>query len=144
MKTHTQRRKSGFSLAELMVVIVIIGLLATLVVPKVLRSLFVANVGKAKADIAAIAGAIDTYAIENNGRFPESIEALVTPDENGFTFLNQETVPKDPWGQEYQYEPPYPGNPDPRVFTLGEDGAIGGEGPDKDLSNIQILGGEDE
>ncbi len=98
MKTLTQCRKSGFSLAELMVVIVIIGLLATLVVPKVLRNLFVANVGKAKADIVQISSAVDQYAIENNGRYPESLEVLVTPDENGFTYLSQETVPKDPWG----------------------------------------------
>ena len=142
MKTPRQRRRSGFSLAELMVVIVIIGLLATLVVPRVMRNLFAANIGKAKADIVAIAGAVDQYAIENNGRYPESIEALVTPDENGFTYLNQQTVPKDPWGQEYVYEPPPPAAHDFRVLTLGSDGVPGGEADARDIDNIMIRNGE--
>jgi len=142
MKTHLQRRKGGFSLAELMVVIVIIGLLATLVVPKVLRNLFVANVGKAKADITAIASAVDQYAIENNGRYPESIEALVTLDENGFSFLSQETVPKDPWGNEYVYEPPPPGSHGYRVLTYGSDGVPGGEADAQDMDNVMIRNGE--
>ena len=71
--------------------------LPTLLTP---GDLFVANVGKAKADIVAIASAVDQYAIENNGKYPESLEVLVTPDEHGFSYLGQETVPKDPWGQE--------------------------------------------
>ena len=142
MKTPAQRRRGGFSLAELMVVIVIIGLLATLVVPRVVRNLFVANVGKAKADIVAIASAVDQYAIENNGKYPESLEALVTPDENGFSYLGQETVPKDPWGQEYSYEPPPPGTHEYRVLTYGSDTVPGGEGDARDIDNIMIRNGE--
>ena len=133
-KTRTQRR--GFTLAELMVVIVIIGLLATLVVPNVVRKLFVANKTKAKADITAIARAIDDYAVENNGRYPESLEVLVTPDANGFTFLNKETVPVDPWGHEFVYEPG--GGSKFNVISYGKDGQPGGEGDDADITYEMI------
>jgi len=134
--------EQGFTLIELMVVIVIIGLLATLVVPRVLRNLFVANVGKAKADIVAIGSAVDQYAIENNGKYPESIEVLITPDENGFTYLSQETTPKDPWGNEYVYEPPPPGTHAYRVLTYGSDGVPGGEADALDIDIVMIRNGE--
>jgi general secretion pathway protein G len=140
--TTDNRKKSGFSLAELMVVIVILGLLATLVVPKVFDSLKRAFGGKVKADIMAISGALDNYAI-NNAKYPDSLEDLVMPDENGYTFLNQKSIPKDPWGMEYQYEPPLQGQPSARVFTLGADSAPGGIGDNADISNISLLGGED-
>ena len=138
MKSHleTRRQRRGFTLAELMVVIVIIGLLATLVVPNVVRKLFVANATKAKADIASIARAIDDYAVENNGRYPESLEVLVTPDANGFTFLNQETVPVDPWGHEYIYEPG--GGNKFNILSYGKDGQPGGEGDDADITSEMI------
>lgn len=147
MNTHLQERlprtgKGGFSLAELMVVIVIIGLLATLVVPNVVARLKVAFGGKAKADITALASALDDYAINNGGRYPDSLEELVTPDENGHTYLKQKAVPLDPWGNEYLYEAPVPGQPDPRVYTLGADGSPGGDGDGKDLDNWTIQGRE--
>jgi len=133
------KRRAGFSLAELMVVIVIIGLLATLVIPNVVGRLFQSQVGKAKADIMAIVNALDSYAVENSGRYPDSLEALVTPDPNGNTYLNRETVPKDPWKSEYQYEPPVSGQPKPRVFTYGADGVPGGDGKDADIDNFTIV-----
>ncbi len=141
MRTHRRNARTGFTLAELMVVIVIIGLLATLVVPNVVRKLFVANVTKAKADIVTIAGAVDQYAIENSGRYPETIEVLVTPDENGYTFLDRETVPVDPWGNPYIYEPASSGGKF-RVISYGKDGTPGGEGDDRDLDNVAIKNGE--
>ena len=143
LRSKTASEKGGFSLAELMVVIVILGLLATLVVPKVFESLKRAFSGKAKADIMAISNALDDYAINNGGRYPESLEELVMPDENGYSYLKQKSVPLDPWSIEYQYEAPMAGSPDPRVYTLGRDGVPGGEGDNEDMSNIKILGGED-
>lgn len=137
-----RRRKQGFSLAEMMVVIVIIGLLATLVVPNVLQRLQSAFKGKVKADITAIESSLKEYAINNGGKYPDSLEALVTPDENGYTYLDRKSVPLDPWKNEYMYEPPSSGNPDPRVFTYGKDGAPGGEGDDADIDNIQIKEGK--
>lgn len=130
--------RAGFSLAELMVVIVIIGLLATLVVPSVVKRLSIAFGGKAKADIVAITGALKEYYINNGGQWPESLEILVEPDENGNTYLEGRSVPKDPWSNEYGYEPPSPSESRPRVFTLGKDGMVGGEGDNKDISNWDI------
>ncbi|MEQ1892849.1 MAG: type II secretion system major pseudopilin GspG [Planctomycetota bacterium] len=138
MQIQRNNRRAGFTLAELMVVIVIIGLLATLVVPNVMKKLFAANKTKAVADIVAISGAIEQYAIENAGRYPDSLEVLITPDENGFTFLSQETVPKDPWGFEYIYEPPSGGSQKFRVVSYGKDGAPGGEGDATDIDSIKI------
>ena len=142
MQIQRNNRRAGFTLAELMVVIVIIGLLATLVVPNVMKKLFVANITKAKADITTIANAVDSYGIENAGRYPDSLEVLVTPDENGFTFLKGESVPKDPWGFPYGYEPPSSGGQNYRVFSYGKDGAPGGEGDNADLDNNKILSGD--
>jgi general secretion pathway protein G len=142
MQMQRKNRRSGFSLAELMVVIVIIGLLATLVVPNVMKKLFVANATKAKADITAIEGAVEQYAVENAGRYPDSLDVLVTPDENGFTFLKGEVIPKDPWGFEYGYEPPSSGSQKYRVYSYGKDGAPGGEGDSADIDNIKIRNGE--
>jgi general secretion pathway protein G len=137
---HTSR--AAFTLAELMVVIVIIGLLATLVVPNVVRKLFVANVAKAKSDIMAIDQAIVGFAIENGGRFPDSLEVLVTPDANGHSFLDRETVPRDPWNNEYILEPAPSGSQKFRVISYGKDGVPGGEGDDADIDNIKIKNGE--
>lgn len=141
MKTlarRTRATRGGFSLAELMVVIVIIGLLATLVVPNVLDKLKSANKGVAVVDIRTIAGALDAYALENGGRYPDSLEALVTPDDTGRTYLNMEIVPLDPWGNEYQYEPPGPGSAKPRIYSFGEDGEIGGEGDAAEITYEMI------
>src|SRR6185503_10726317 len=138
MPTQRRTARAGFTLAELMVVIVIIGLLATLVVPNVVRKLFVANVAKAKADIVSISEAITGYAIENGGRYPDSLEVLVTPDANGHTFLDMETVPKEPWGNEYIYEPAPSNSQKFRVLSYGKDGQPGGDGDEADIDNIKI------
>ena len=128
-------RQQGFSLAELMVVIVIIGLLVTIVVPNVLQKLNVAQGGTAKATIAAISGALDEYAVANGGNYPESLEELVTPDENGYTYLKARRVPLDPWRQEFQYDPPSGSERRARVYTLGRDGSPGGTGDNADIDN---------
>jgi general secretion pathway protein G len=133
------RRQSGFSLAELMVVIVILGLLATLVVPNVMKQLFTANTSIAKQDISALAQAVTNYAIENAGKYPDNLEALITPDENGHSYLSGRTsVPKDPWKNEYVYQPPQSGLPF-KVTSYGRDGQPGGDGEDADIDNISML-----
>lgn len=136
---HVSRAKSGFSLAELMVVIVILGLLATLVVPNVIKQLFTASATIAKSDLSSISSAIDTYAIEHAGKFPERLEDLITPDENGHSYLKgYKSVPKDPWKNEYVYEPAQGGQPY-RVVSFGRDGQAGGEGEDRDIDTVTIL-----
>jgi len=129
MKTNTQSRRArvGFTLAEMMVVIVIIGLLMTLVVPNILKRFTQAQNTIAKADITAIMASLTEYAINNSGKYPDSLEPLVTPDSNGH-----------PWKHEYQYEPPQPGHPLPRVISYGRDGAPGGDGEDADIDNETI------
>jgi len=139
---HARSTAAGFTLAEMMVVIVIIGLLATLVVPNVLKRFAFASKEKAKVDITSIESALKEYAITNGGKYPDSLEALVTPDVNGHTFIEGSKVPKDPWGNEYLYEPPGPGQPQPRVYSYGKDGQAGGEGDDGDFDNISLREGE--
>jgi general secretion pathway protein G len=141
MKIHSQiARRAGFTLAEMMVVIVIIGLLATLVVPNVMQKFGQGQKAKATVDITNVVNALNEYAMNNSGRYPDSLEALVTPDQKGYTYLNQKSVPKDPWGVEYGYEAPQPGQPEPRVYTLGRDQSPGGEGDDGDIDNFSIRG----
>jgi general secretion pathway protein G len=136
----TAARNRGFTLAEMMVVIVIIGLLATLVVPNVLSKFAFASKEKAKVDITAIVSALKEYAIRNGGKYPDSLEVLVTPDVNGNAYLDAKSVPKDPWGHEYLYEPPGPGQPNPIVRSYGKDGQPGGDGDDADFDNLSIQG----
>ncbi len=120
--SHRPARAAGFSLAELMVVLVIIGLLATVVVRNVLPNLFKAQDTKVKADITTIITALDEWAMLHNGSYPDTLDVLVQEDENGQKALKQDTVPKDPWGVEYGYDAPQRGTTDPRVFTYGKDG----------------------
>lgn len=136
LNASRRARRAGFSLAELMVVIVIIGLLATLVVPNVVRALFKGQTGRMKADISQISLAIDTYYIENS-RYPQSLEELVAPDQQGQSYLKQDTVPLDPWKNPYQYDPPV-GQQKYRIYSFGRDGQPGGEGEDADYDNTML------
>lgn len=136
------RSTAGFSLAELMVVIVIIGLLATVVVPNVMSKLGKANLTKAKNDLRAIAEAVDSYRMDNGMRFPDSLEDLVTEDDRGTKYLKQDNVPKDPWGNEYIFEPPSGGSNDFLIWTFGLDGSQGGEGDNMDVNHRMVINGE--
>lgn len=97
--------------------------------------------GRMKADILSIDSALAEYAINNGGRYPDSLDVLIQPDENGHRYLDRTTLPVDPWKNEYFYVPPSPGEPRPRVYTLGKDGEVGGEGDDRDLDNWMIRDG---
>lgn len=120
-----------------MVVIVIISLLTTLVLPNVLGKLARAQIAKAKADISQINQALTSFAVLNGSRYPTSLELLVTPDENGFTYLDMRKLPKDPWDNPYLYEAPSPSESRPRVLSYGKDGVPGGEAVNGDLDNWQ-------
>ena len=134
-----RRAQAGFSLAEMMVVIVIIGLLATLVVPNVMRNLGKAYLTKAKADLSSIDQAIQEYAMDHSMRYPESLEELIEPDENGRAYLKSSELPKDPWNLEYLYDAPTDGD-NYRIYSLGKDGQPGGEGENADIDQISIRG----
>lgn len=145
-KTSDRRRKrSGFTLVELMVVIVIIGLLATVVAINVLPSQDRAMVGKARADISVLEQAIEIYRLDNL-TFPDDrqgLEALVAapaglaqPEryrQGGYI----RRLPKDPWGAAYQYRRSSAHGGQFDVFSYGADGKEGGEGNDADLGNWQ-------
>ena len=125
------RSSRGFSLIEIMVVIVIIALLAGLVGISVAGYTDRARVTKAKADLATIAGAVKSY-YGDHGRYPDASEGLsiLVPE-----YLEQ--VVKDPWGGEYQYE--YPGQGGAfDVICFGADGREGGEDVDADLTNWSV------
>jgi general secretion pathway protein G len=118
------------------------GTLATLVVPPAVEDLAVAQEMEVHADIWVLMDALHTYAIENDGRYPASLDELLVADENGYTFLDAEQVPPDPWGNPYQYELT---DNQPHVFTYGADGVPGGAGPDRDIDNLALeRGAEDE
>lgn len=134
------RRRQGFTLVEMMVVVVIIGLLATVVAINVLPSQDRAMVTKAKADIATLEQAIETYRLDNLD-FPADLQALVaappglaSPDRyrpGGYV----RRLPQDPWGQPYQYRRQSAHGGQFDVFSYGADRKEGGEGNDADLGN---------
>jgi len=134
--------EKGFTLVELMVVIVIIGLLATLVALTVLPQLGKANGQKAKADIATLDSALELYRL-NNLTYPatsDGLGALLSPppsltDPSRYQAGGYiKKLPKDPWGRDYKYE--YPGKHSSYdIYTLGADGVPGGTGENADIGN---------
>ena len=135
--------KQGFTLVELMVVIVIIGLLATVVAINVLPSQDRAMTTKAKADIATLEQAIETYRLDNLD-FPADLQALVAAPA-GLADAERyrpggyvRRLPEDPWGEPYQYRRPGAHGGPFDVFSYGADRKEGGEGDDADLGNWQV------
>ncbi|MEJ7138877.1 type II secretion system major pseudopilin GspG [Amphibiibacter pelophylacis] len=132
----------GFTLIELMVVLVIIGVLAALIVPNVLDRAAEARVTAARTDISNLSQALKLYKLDNQ-RYPTSaqgLQALVqqpTTDpkpQNWKPYIDK--LPTDPWGKPYQYlSPGVHGDFD--VFSLGADGQPGGQGNDADLGSWQ-------
>ncbi len=134
------RRKRGFTLIELMVVILIIAILAALVVPKVIGRTSDAKIAKAKSDISTLAGSINAFRLDT-GRYPSTEEGLQALRLQPADVSNwkgpyiTKDVPADPWGNPYEYE--YPGQSGAESFGLrsyGSDGQQGGEGEAADVS----------
>ena len=133
-------RPGGFTLIEVMVVIVILGVLAALVVPRVMSRPDEARAVAARQDIAAIMQALKLYRLDNQ-RYPsteQGLQALVTRPTAGPAAPNWKAyldkMPLDPWGKPYQYlNPGLKGEID--VFSLGADGQPGGEGVAADIGS---------
>lgn len=121
-------RQSGFTLVEIMVVIVILGLLATLVVPNVMGMSEDAKVTKAQTDVKAIYDAAQLFKMKNS-KIP-TVEELQTPDDKGQSYLDDSYETKDPWGQDYVIRETDRGKFE--VLSMGPDGS---EGTEDDISN---------
>ncbi|GAB6263427.1 type II secretion system major pseudopilin GspG [Photobacterium sp. CCB-ST2H9] len=141
-----QRQQRGFTLLEVMVVIVILGVLASLVVPNLLGNKEKADQQKVVTDIGALEQALDMYKLDNSV-YPstdQGLAALVTAPSSTPEPRNYRTggyikrLPKDPWGNDYQYVMPGENGP-VDVFSLGADGQEGGEGVNTDIGNWNML-----
>lgn len=138
-------KQKGFTLLEVMVVLVIIGLLVAIVAPNVLDNQDKAMVQKAKADLASLEQALEMYRLDNFN-YPtteQGLDALVSkpslaPEprnyrENGYI----RRLPSDPWGNDYQYrQPGEHGRVD--IYSLGADGRPGGEGLNAEIGNWHL------
>jgi general secretion pathway protein G len=125
-----RRRTEGFTLVELMVVLVIIALLATIVIINVMPAADRAAVTKAHADIATLEQAIEIFRLDNQ-RYPTAQEGLQVLVANHYI----PRLPEDPWHRPYLYGVPGAGGKPFRVASLGADGREGGSGNDADISN---------
>lgn len=146
MQRHSRHARTlpsrGFTLIELMVVLVIIGVLAALIVPNVLNRADDARVTAARTDVNNLVQALKLYKLDNQ-RYPsaeQGLQALVTKPTVGAIPSNWKSyldkLPNDPWGRPYQYaNPGVKGEID--VYSLGADGAVGGEGNDADIGSWQ-------
>src|SRR5262245_35941859 len=136
------KKHSGFTLVEVMVVVVILGILAAVVLPKIMGRPDEARVTAAKADISVIMQALKLYRLDNQF-YPstdQGLSALVTRPASNPQPLNWkqggylERLPNDPWGRPYQYlNPGLKGEID--VYSLGADGQQGGEGVNADVGS---------
>jgi len=136
------RRESGFTLIEVMVVVIILGILAAVVVPNVMDKPGQARITRAKQDIRALESALNMYKLDNF-RYPTSdqgLEALVSKPSGAPEPKNWKQymprLPKDPWGEPYQYLSADGSSVE--IISLGSDAAVGGEGEAADIKNTEL------
>ncbi len=148
LRARMENNRGGFTLIELMIVIVIIGILATLLIPRIMERPEEARRVKAKMDIKAIESALKLYKIDC-GSYPTTEQGLISllkkPEtapvplkwrEGGY--LDGTDVPKDPWGKPYYYTSPTTAGKDYEIVSYGHDGEPGGTGKDADITSLDI------
>lgn len=138
-----RRARRGFTLIEIMVVVIVLGILAAVVIPNFVGQTDEARVAKARSDITTLSTTIEQFRLHMR-RYPyqdEGLDVLRTPpnseDANNWKgpYLTK-NVPKDPWGNPYIYSEPAANGIDPYGITsYGSDGAPGGEGIDQDINS---------
>lgn len=136
-QNHLVKHTSGFTLTEIMLVVVIIGILAALVIPKIAGSSERARVTAAQADInGGIKSALGQYEVDN-GFYPKSLQDLITQPSNAKNwrgpYFDPPKLPVDPWGNAYLYY--FPGKHNTTSYDLISVGADGKEGTDDDVAN---------
>lgn len=148
--THTLRgatRQRGFTLIEIMVVVVILGILAAIVVPNIIDRPDAAREAKARQDIQAVDSALKLYRLDNY-QYPtteQGLAALVNKPSSQPEPRNWKSggyldhLPTDPWGNVYHYRNPGQHGPID-IYTLGRDNQPGGDGPDADIGNWTVDG----
>jgi general secretion pathway protein G len=136
-------RQTGFTLIEVMVVVVILGILAAIVVPRVMDRPDAARITKARQDIRALESALNLYKLDNfvYPNTDQGLEALVSQPSGSPEPRNwkryMDRLPKDPWGNDYQYlAPGTQGDVD--IFSLGADGQPGGDESRADIGNWNL------
>ena len=136
----TKTRNSGFTLIEMMVVMVIIGLLMALVGPRFIRQEEKAKVKAARAQVELLGTALDTFRLDV-GRYPNSQEGLAALRQRPFgtdrwdgPYLKKD-VPKDPWERPYYYRSPGENGRPYDLYSLGADGTPGGDGDARDITS---------
>ena len=139
--------ESGFTLIELMVVVIILGILAGLVIPRIMERPGEAKQTKAKIQIESLETAIMLYKLDS-GRYPDTeqgLEALVQIPETGIIptkwrqggYLEKGRLPQDPWGNSFVYLSPGT-HGDYDIISYGADGVPGGEGEDRDINSWEL------
>lgn len=141
MKSVTRRRRDAFTLIEVLVVIIVIAILATLVGPSLFRNVSDARSATARTQIETFGTALDAYRLDN-GSYPTTAQGLdalwqkptIDPPSNWRSPYLRKAVPKDPWGREYVYVAPGRVNPEGYdLLSYGADGKAGGEGENADI-----------
>lgn len=135
----------GFTLIEIMVVVIIIGLLAGLIAPQILSRVDDARIAKAKQDIQAIETALTMFKLDNF-RFPSTDQGLASlaqrPNDPSIRNWREggylPRVPKDPWKNDYQYSFPGSRGGEYDLYSLGADNQEGGEGANADVGNWNL------
>ena len=143
-----KQNQKGFTLIEIMVVVIILGLLAGLVLPKILGREEEARTSSAKVQIRAFESALDGFKLDN-GFYPgteQGLEALIKKPESGRVpskwkeggYLKPARIPKDPWGKDFAYFSPGSQDREYEIISYGADGEPGGDGKDADLESWKI------
>jgi general secretion pathway protein G len=131
-----QRKAAGFTLIELLIVMAILGMLATLVGPTIWGHFKKSQITIARQQISSYSQALDAYRLDL-GKYPKSLDSLLKNDSNNNAWNGPyiKELPKDPWGNVYQYQAPGKHNKDYDLYSFGGDGREGGDGENADVGN---------